>query len=59
MGTPLYMSPELIQDAGYNFNADVWSLGCITYEMCALISPFKDETKKMSLYDLFTKINSG
>jgi hypothetical protein len=27
--------------------------------MCALKSPFKDESKKMSLYDLFTKINSG
>ena len=27
--------------------------------MCALKSPFKDETKKLSLYDLFTKINSG
>jgi serine/threonine protein kinase len=37
----------------------VWSLGCIAYELCALKSPFKDETKKMSLYDLFTKINQG
>jgi serine/threonine protein kinase len=37
----------------------VWSLGCITYELCALKNPFKDETKKMSLYDLFTKINLG
>jgi hypothetical protein len=27
--------------------------------MCALKSPFKDESKKMSLYDLFTRINSG
>jgi hypothetical protein len=27
--------------------------------MCALKSPFKDDSKKMSLYDLFTKINSG
>jgi hypothetical protein len=25
--------------------------------MCALKSPFKDDSKKMSLYDLFTKIN--
>lgn len=27
--------------------------------MCALKSPFKDDSKKMSLYDLFTKINQG
>lgn len=59
VGTPLYMSPEVLQNNGYDFKSDVWSLGCITYELCALRSPFKDETKKMSLYDLFTKINQG
>ncbi len=59
VGTPLYMSPEVLQGNGYDFKSDVWSLGCISYELCALISPFKDETKKMSLYDLFTKINQG
>eukprot|EP00347_Sterkiella_histriomuscorum_P020114 403339050 len=59
VGTPLYMSPEVLQGSGYDFKSDVWSLGCITYELCALKSPFKDETKKMSLYDLFTKINQG
>ena len=56
MGTPLYMSPEVLQGSGYDFQCDVWSLGCIAYELCALRSPFKDETKKMSLYDLFQKI---
>lgn len=53
------MSPEVLKGNGYDFKSDVWSMGCITYEMCALKSPFKDESKKMSLYDLFTKINSG
>ena len=53
------MSPEVLQGSGYDFKCDVWSLGCISYELCALISPFKDETKKMSLYDLFTKIISA
>lgn len=56
VGTPLYMSPEVLQGSGYDFKCDVWSLGCISYELCALVSPFKDETKKMSLYDLFQKI---
>jgi NIMA (never in mitosis gene a)-related kinase len=59
VGTPLYMSPEVLQGSGYDFKSDVWSLGCIAYELCALISPFKDDSKKMSLYDLFTKINQG
>ena len=53
------MSPEVLQGSGYDFKSDVWSLGCIGYELCALKSPFKEENKKMSLYDLFTKINSG
>lgn len=56
VGTPLYMSPEVLQGSGYDFQCDVWSLGCIGYEMCALRSPFKDEKRKMSLYDLFQKI---
>ena len=59
VGTPLYMSPEVLQGSGYDFKSDVWSLGCISYEFCALINPFKDEEKKMSLLDLFKKINSG
>ena len=56
VGTPLYMSPEVLQGSGYDFQCDVWSLGCIGYEFCALKNPFKDETKKMSLYDLFSLI---
>jgi len=56
VGTPLYMSPEVLQGSGYDFQCDVWSLGCIGYEFCALRNPFKDESKKMSLYDLFQKI---
>jgi serine/threonine protein kinase len=41
-------------------NADVWSLGCICYELCELNSPFRNRQEKMSLMDLFeiiTKYN--
>ena len=50
------MSPELIQDAGYTENADVWSLGCICYELAELKSPFRNKQEKMSLMDLFDNI---
>ena len=33
LGTPFYMSPEMIKDTKYDAKADVWSLGCIVYEM--------------------------
>ncbi|XP_051157218.1 serine/threonine-protein kinase fused [Leptopilina boulardi] len=40
-GTPLYMAPELIEERPYDHNADLWSLGCIVYELVVGIPPFQ------------------
>ncbi|XP_071789845.1 serine/threonine-protein kinase 36-like isoform X2 [Asterias amurensis] len=39
-GTPLYMAPELVEEKPYDHTADLWSLGCILYELFVGTPPF-------------------
>ena len=41
IGTPTYSSPEVWQNKPYSYKSDLWSVGCIIYEMCCLRPPFK------------------
>ena len=40
-GTPYYASPEVWRDEPYSYKSDLWSIGCVIYELCALRPPFK------------------
>jgi NIMA (never in mitosis gene a)-related kinase len=54
-GTPYYSSPEVWRDVPYDFKSDVWSLGCVIYEMTCLELPFKAS----SMNELYKKIIRG
>ncbi|CAK56776.1 unnamed protein product (macronuclear) [Paramecium tetraurelia] len=55
VGTPYYMSPEQITEAYYDESSDIWSCGCLLYELAALKPPF-EATNHLSLA---IKIKSG
>jgi NIMA (never in mitosis gene a)-related kinase 1/4/5 len=50
VGTPYYLPPEILNSSPYSFKADIWSLGVILYELCALKPPFDAGKKKKNSY---------
>ena len=44
VGTPYYLSPEIVRGLPYSFKSDIWSLGVILYEMCTLRPPFNAQS---------------
>jgi hypothetical protein len=55
VGTPFYMSPEICAAERYTLKSDIWSLGCIIYELCAREPPFNAK----SHFQLVQKIKEG
>ena len=55
VGTPFYMSPEICSSERYSGKSDIWSLGCIMYELCTLEPPFNAR----SHLELIQKIRLG
>lgn len=54
-GTPLYLSPELIEGRPYTQTTDVWSMGVVLYELLAMRSPFNGPC----LQDVISAIVNG
>ena len=54
-GTPYYASPEVWNDEPYSYKSDLWSIGCVIYEICALHPPFKGK----DLDELYSNVCKG
>ena len=54
-GTPYYAAPEVWENESYNNKCDIWSIGCIIYEMAALHVPFRGT----SIHQLYKNIMKG
>jgi NIMA (never in mitosis gene a)-related kinase len=55
VGTPFYMSPEICAAERYSHHSDIWSLGCIIYELASRQVPFEAR----SHMELVLKIKKG
>ncbi|CAD5110793.1 DgyrCDS158 [Dimorphilus gyrociliatus] len=51
-GTPYYMSPEVLKHQGYNAKSDIWSIGCILYELIHLKHAFDGESMMGVMYKI-------
>lgn len=54
-GTPYYCSPEVWKDRPYDSKCDIWSVGCVLYEMCTNDPPFRAN----DMQGLFKRVCSG
>ena len=45
IGTLCYSSPEVVKGQEYDCRCDIWSLGCIIYEVCTYCMPFNSVTE--------------
>ena len=55
IGTPYYLSPQIVQEQPYSFESDIWSLGVLLAEICSKRPPFDAK----NLIALSQKIVSG
>ena len=54
-GTPAYAAPEVWMEKPYGFKSDIWSLGCVMYEMVTLKCPFRED----NMVKLYNKVLVG
>ncbi|XP_063957945.1 serine/threonine-protein kinase Nek9-like isoform X1 [Lytechinus pictus] len=55
VGTPLYMSPELVKGQQYNAKSDIWAIGCVLYELLTLRRVFEASNQLKVVWGIVQK----
>lgn len=50
VGTPYWISPEIINRSTYDFKTDIWSLGITVIEMATGNPPFSDQDPRQAIF---------
>jgi len=56
VGTPYYMSPEVCENKPYTYRSDIWSLGCVLYELCTLKHAFSADNLLGLVYKIVSEL---
>jgi NIMA (never in mitosis gene a)-related kinase len=60
IGTPYYMSPEMLNGKKYSYKIDYWALGCILYELLTFKRPFEGRSIHALCYNITKgKVNTN
>ena len=55
VGCPTYLAPEIIENVEPSIASDLWSMGCVLYEMYTGHPPFSDD----NIQELMDKITNS
>jgi len=55
IGSPFWMSPELVMGQGYSFKTDIWSLGITVIEMAEFEHPFFQQNPLTAVFQIVSE----
>ena len=55
IGTPYYLSPEMVKGGRYTVATDIWAIGCVLYELMFGSVPYQAN----NIYQLYMKIKNN
>lgn len=59
VGSPLFMSPQVLKEESYTHKCDIWSLGIVFYWMVCHISPYGENPSINHIMDVMTDLDTS